>query len=721
MAFAITPTEVTPDDGDEAFRVIVDAVKEYRDAAAASAAANDWLVASAGPFGAADALWDGFVRTRIIPALAAEFIALSARKHRRPHPATAGTLQWPAGVDGPATVDELFRMFPTTFAGVDPMSVSAVIVSPSWQQEYATYLTSAVNLVRGMPDAAFVEMQTRLSAAPDGLFEHQRIIREFLSWGDEGGYRGWMRRAERIARTEIQAARQAAAFAAALSEVEDGRPMKKIWHTARDERVRDWHAAAHGQERPIDKPFTVGGEELDYPGDREHGSAANTIQCRCGVSYVATEYDADDYPDLHDMTDEELEKYMQSLTAAGAADGNPVWEGRLAPLGTATGDGRLFAPKGTFRFRTFPLPLLWQETTGDGHDASRIVGSITEGEITGDAITGRGIVYAEETKVLALLQDGLVRPSVDLCDVVADLDDDGVMVLHEGAVMAATLVATPAFEDVSVELTGRRESAPTPESVLASAALETLPTFAAEAFAAPDLPSPTPVTIDRSTGRVAGHLALWDSCHVGLPGRCVQPPRSATNYAAFHQSTVVADDGTRIAVGRLTVGGGHADARAGVRAAAEHYDTTGACWAYVRAGEDEHGIWVAGMVNPAATTDQLAAAESAPLSGDWRRVGAGLELVAALSVSTPGFPVRREFAADDGMVDTLVAAASTVTRCPDDDDDGTAAADDGTAPDSFERGVALGMKVAELDHRFQAVEAAARERHLAMLDARMGG
>ena len=379
----------------------------------------------------------------------------------------------------------------------------------------------------------------------------------------------------------------------------------------------------------------------------------------------------------------------------------------------------MFNPEGKFRFRAFPLPLLWQETTGDGHDASRIVGSITEGEITGDEITGRGIIYADETKVLSLLQDGLIRPSVDLCDVVAELDEDGGMVLYEGAVMAATLVATPAFEDVSVTLTGRRESAPTPESVLASAnALETLPTYPSSAFTSPCFTEPHPVSVDRSTGRIAGHLALWDSCHIGLPGRCVQPPRSATNYAAFHQSTIVTDDGGRLAVGRLTVGGGHADARAGVRAAAEHYDTTGACWAFVRAGEDEHGIWISGMVNPAATAEQIAAAESAPLSGDWRRVGAGLELVAALSVSTPGFPVRREFAADDGMVDTLVAAASTVTRCPDNHD--PAPADDG-APDMFERGVALGMKVADLDRRFQAVEAAARARHVAMLDARMGG
>ncbi|MGZ7296324.1 hypothetical protein ACXWQK_08760, partial [Streptococcus pyogenes] len=39
-------------------------------------------------------------------------------------------------------------------------------------------------------------------------------------------------------------------------------------------------------------------------------------------------------------------------------------------------------------------------------------------------------------------------------------------------------------------------------------------------------------------------------------------------------------------------------------------------------------------------------AATAPLSGDWRRVGNSLELVAALSVSTPGFPVRREYVAD---------------------------------------------------------------------------
>lgn len=714
MAFTITTTEITADPAPEVMTAFEDGVGAWLTAARATAEANDYvLTAAAGPFGSADALFDGFIRTRIGPAIGAEFIALSARKHRRPHPATAGTLQWPQGIDGPSTVQELLDQYPTVFAGVDAAQVSAIVVSPTWRDTFARHMARAVNLVKDMPETAFRDMQARLLAVADeGLFEKQRVIRQFLSWDDEGGYIGWMRRAERIARTEIQAARQAASFAAALSEAEDGRPMKKIWHSSRDERVREPHVEAHGQERPLDQPFDVGGEPLDYPGDREHGSGWNTIQCRCAVSYVRSDYDAADYPDLDDMTDQELERYMESLTADARVD-NPTWEGRLAPLGTATGDGRLFDTGGSFRFRSFPLPLLWQETTGDGHDASRIVGSITEGEITGDAITGRGVIYADETKVLALLEDGLVRPSVDLCDVVADLDDDGVFVLSEGTVMAATLVATPAFEDVSVELTGGRGAAPSPDAVVASGALTDLPTYPAAAFDAPAHDGPTPVTIDRDTGRVFGHLALWDSCHVGLPGRCVQPPRSASNYAAFHQSTIITDDGQRLGVGRLTVGGGHADARSGVRAAAEHYDQTGACWAYVRAGEDEHGIWIAGMVNPAATVDQLAAAESAPLSGDWRRVGAGMELVAALSVSTPGFPVRREYSAEEGTLDSLVASASMVTRCGGDEPRAGESADAG----AFERG----RRFERAEARFRAAQGRALARRLAAIDKKMGG
>lgn len=47
---------------------------------------------------------------------------------------------------------------------------------------------------------------------------------------------------------------------------------------------------------------------------------------------------------------------------------------------------------------------------------------------------------------------------------------------------------------------------------------------------------------------------------------------------------------------------------------------------------------------------------SAPLSGDWRRHGGNLELVAALTVNTPGYPVVRGANDEQGRDLSLVAA-----------------------------------------------------------------
>lgn len=95
------------------------------------------------------------------------------------------------------------------------------------------------------------------------------------------GFKG--RRATVIARTEVVAASNAGAFFAAKQL---GVPMKKRWIATMDERTRDWHAEAHGQERDIDEPFEVYGELLMFPGDATLGaSAENIIQCRCTVAF----------------------------------------------------------------------------------------------------------------------------------------------------------------------------------------------------------------------------------------------------------------------------------------------------------------------------------------------------------------------------------------------------------------------------------------------------
>jgi len=57
---------------------------------------------------------------------------------------------------------------------------------------------------------------------------------------------------------------------------------EKEWLSTMDDRVRDAHANANGQVVKINQSFSVGGEQLRYPGD-PMGSAGNTISCRCTV------------------------------------------------------------------------------------------------------------------------------------------------------------------------------------------------------------------------------------------------------------------------------------------------------------------------------------------------------------------------------------------------------------------------------------------------------
>lgn len=171
-------------------------------------------------------------------------------------------------------------------------------------------------------------------------------------------------------------------------------------------------------------------------------------------------------------------------------------------------------------------------------------------------------------------------------------------------------------------------------------------------FADPQLTKPTPLTFT-DDGRVFGHIATWGTCHIGFGGQCVTPPRSATSYAYFHTGEVLTDRGA-LSVGHLTFDTGHAGGKLAAGATVRHYDHTGTVGADVVCGEDAHGIWVSGSVRELSAT-QARAFRAAPPSGDWRNIGGTLELVAVLSVNTPGFPVPRARVAS-GVPMALVAA-----------------------------------------------------------------
>lgn len=116
-------------------------------------------------------------------------------------------------------------------------------------------------------------------------------------------------------------------------------------------------------------------------------------------------------------------------------------------------------------------------------------------------------------------------------------------------------------------------------------------------------------------------------------------PRSRTDYAFFRTGSVLTAEDTTVRVGQLTIGSGHAPLSATHRAAADHYDNAARAWADVACGEDAHGIWIAGAVRSGIEEATLRAARASALSGDWRNIGGNLEMLAALSVNAPGFPV----------------------------------------------------------------------------------
>jgi len=95
-------------------------------------------------------------------------------------------------------------------------------------------------------------------------------------------------RANIIARTETHTA---ANFGAQQGAELTGLKMRKEWVSAQDERTRTSppdefdHADADGQVVDMKDSFTVGGEQLMFPGD-PGGSAGNIISCRCAVVYL---------------------------------------------------------------------------------------------------------------------------------------------------------------------------------------------------------------------------------------------------------------------------------------------------------------------------------------------------------------------------------------------------------------------------------------------------
>ena len=373
---------------------------------------------------------------------------------------------------------------------------------------------------------------------------------------------------------------------------------------------------------------------------------------------------------------------------------NGRWEGVIAREGEMTGDGRLIED-GALRWDDLPIPLRVAFKDVGGHDGAEVCGRIETverhegGDIyaTGTFDLGSAVGAEAFRQVSEQMSNGVSidtddvtfrimakadMPESDVADsgnesdtgtdpegrvkVAAMSSSDELTVIESARLRAATLVAVPAFATARIYAAGQAPTKPAgdvePEETLEASAepvapsrdsltAAAIPTAPPEAwFKDPALTGPTALVVE-DDGRVYGHIAAWGTCHIGQIGKCVEPPTSPSNYAYFRTGALRTAEGTSVAVGHLTMGTGHAGPRDSANAAAEHYDNTGTVFADVAAGEDAYGIWVAGSLRPGITAEQVRVARSAPISGDWRTIRGSLELVGALAVNVPGFPVPR--------------------------------------------------------------------------------
>ena len=446
---------------------------------------------------------------------------------------------------------------------------------------------------------------------------------------------------------------------------------------------------------------TIPPTEHEQGGTMPYSIVQDHPDCGADTPWAVTQTDTNELMGCH-TTEADAQQQLAALAAEEDAeepgdDGDDSmdytgktapWRGPLAVEGIVTGDGREFAPD-ALTWAELPAPLRWNKEDSHGGEARTIavnVGRIDKVWRDGSLIMGEGVLDLSDDdgrRVYSKIEGKFLRGvSIDADSIGADVEyvwpedvnagteeagDDDLfemllaqpekVIFHSGRIRAATLVDIPAFAEAYIALLDEQgavvaggqpvtaeevkaaQQTVRPLTPVTAAGVEVVRPPAAW-FADPHLSLPTPITVT-DDGRIYGHAAQWGSCHIGQDDVCVQPPHE-DDHPYYRTGEVACADGTRVAVGQITVGTGHAPLHYGASPAAEHYDNTGAAVADVAVGNDAHGIWVAGAIRPGADPLRVYELQAAgQVSGDWRRIGGALRLVGLLGVNVPGFPVPK--------------------------------------------------------------------------------
>jgi hypothetical protein len=400
-----------------------------------------------------------------------------------------------------------------------------------------------------------------------------------------------------------------------------------------------------------------------------------------------------------------LRKAQQDASKKNAnsllASARPIgFEGTAAIEGKLSDDNSI-APRvllpDSLSWPEMPVSFLAQTVTAEGHDGAEVAGRVDEFarkkstgkmrniDFNGELTTPFGIdeiapMIDDETmryvsadvgaSEWALVERDSLKPVPDEeFDLAKAQDGAYALGLTSGKIKGVTLVSGQAIEGAMVALVASADRdgicifdaspegdvriiIPLQQFTLRGEALVASPAPRNPPrawFETAEPPGVMPLTV-MEDGRVYGHMATWESCHVGFlkGGQCVPPPKSASNYAYFHVCELDTAEGDTVTVGKLMFSpgnGGHADRGLTASKASAYYDQTGMAAAYLRVTDGVHGIWAVGSLNPDLSDTQRQEMRRQlrlhPPSGDWRPINGQYELICGLAVAVPGFPVPR--------------------------------------------------------------------------------
>jgi 2'-5' RNA ligase len=205
-----------------------------------------------------------------------------------------------------------------------------------------------------------------------------------------------------------------------------------------------------------------------------------------------------------------------------------------------------------------------------------------------------------------------------------------------------------------------------PSVVVAAGHTITIPDVPpAEWFTEPTDVTPEGALTITDDGRLYGYLAPAGIAHRSFRDRRVEVPMGQVDYTRWMGGEALVAGGGRVVAGPITMECGHmppgASADSAVRM--EHYDNTCSVVAKAAVGENRHGVWIAGALEPGVTAEQVSRMLACRLSGDWAphpEKPGWREFVAALLVPVPGFAMGRSAPSVRVKEGVLVASAVPV-------------------------------------------------------------